>query len=128
MPSVSTKIALDAADFTGAYNNLVNAVASVTNGLTAKAGGGQSGATALPSAINRVTTVATAGDSVVLPAATAGNTVVVINAAATNSLNVFAASGDTMTATLNGSSAVAAGKASRFFCAVNGTWNVLAGA
>ena len=40
--------------------------------LTAFAGGGQASALALTAQINRVTTVATAGDSVKLPAATAG--------------------------------------------------------
>src|SRR5215510_14105007 len=41
--------------------------------LTALAGGGRPNATALRIGLNRVTTVATAADSVVLPSATAGS-------------------------------------------------------
>jgi hypothetical protein len=62
---------------------------SVSNALTAFAGGGQTGSLLLTSSINRVTTVGTAADSVLLPPARAGVRVVVINAAAANSMNVF---------------------------------------
>ena len=54
------------------------------NGITAHAGGGQGSATPLPAAINRLTTVATAGDSVVLPAAAPGLQVMVVNSTATS--------------------------------------------
>lgn len=124
MPTVSTKVFLDPADFTGAYNNVVNAFASASNALTAYAGGGQANATALPSAINRVTTVASAADSVKLPAATAGLMVTVINAAATNAMNVFPATGEIINAlSANTALSVAANKAITFYCAVAGTWN-----
>jgi hypothetical protein len=122
--SVSAKLFVDASDVAG----VIAARDSVTNSITAYAGGGQTNAVALTSSINRVTTVATAADSVKLPAATAGARVDVINAAATNSLNVFPATGEYMTATQNGSQAVAAGKVASFICAVTGTWNVLASA
>ena len=52
---------------------------SFTDNITAFAGGGQAGATAIASEIARVTTVATAGDSVKLPAAAPGLTIMVIH-------------------------------------------------
>lgn len=68
---------------------------STTNGIVAKAGGGASGATLLTSAINRITTVASSGDSVLLPVAIAGAQITIINAGA-NSLAVFANGADTI--------------------------------
>lgn len=97
---------------------------SVVNGLTAKAGGGQSGATLCTADVNRVTTVATAADSVLLPAALPGVEVTVINAAAANSMNVFPATGDAINAlSANTALAVAANKHVIFSCAVAGVWN-----
>lgn len=61
---------------------------SASTGLTAHAGGGQAGATPLPSALNRVDTVANAADSVLLPPAIPGRQVVVNNNSA-NALQVF---------------------------------------
>jgi hypothetical protein len=52
---------------------------SFTDGLAAFAGGGQAGATPITTEIARVTTVASAGDSVMLPPATQGLTLMVIN-------------------------------------------------
>lgn len=69
-------------------------------GLTALAGGGQSGATLLPSEWIVVETVANIADSVILPTITSnliGLHVVVRNIAA-NSANVFPASGQTINA------------------------------
>lgn len=99
----------------------------VTVGLTANAGGGQSGATPLPTAINRVATVATAGDSVLLPtsADNVGAEVTVINAGA-NSLNVFPQGADTIDGAA--SKAVAAGKSAAFFSVAAGIWHSLASA
>lgn len=97
---------------------------SVTNGITAFAGGGQASATALTSMVNRVTVVATAGDSVKLPAATAGLSLTVINADAADSMNVFPNTGDAINAlSANAAYAVAANKTATFYCAVAGTWN-----
>jgi len=53
-------------------------------GVVAFAGGGQTGATALPGLANAVTTVTTANDSVMLPSALPGTTVFVINQTATS--------------------------------------------
>jgi hypothetical protein len=99
-------------------------LASVAEGLTAKAGGGQSGATALTADINRVTTVATAADSVLLPTSDPGAEITVINAAAANSMNVFPQSGDAINAlSANAAFAVAAGKTCTFFCTTAGVWH-----
>lgn len=98
---------------------------SATDALTALAGGAQAG-TALTHGINRVTTVASAADSVQLPKAAAGAVVVVINAAAANAMAVFPQTGEIINAlSANASLSVAANKAIMFFCAVDGTWNSL---
>jgi hypothetical protein len=99
---------------------------AVTNGLTATAGGAQVGALLLQAPLNRVTTVGTAADSVMLPQASAGMRVVVVNAAAANAMAVFPWVGDAINAgAANASFSVAANKVVEFFCAVNGTWNSL---
>lgn len=99
---------------------------STQDNLTAKAGGGQSGATAITSMNARVTTVATAADSVVLPQSKAGLIIYVTNAAATNSMNVFPYAGDTINAlSANAAFAVAAGKTCAFVCYSAGQWHSL---
>lgn len=91
-------------------------------GITARAGGGQASAAALAAAINRVTTVATAADSVALPASAAGAWCVIINSGA-NALQLFGSGADT----INGVAAatgvsVAAGKTYLVFCPAAGAW------
>jgi hypothetical protein len=54
------------------------------SGLTALAGGGATGATTLLPGLNEVDTVATAGDSCLLPLALAGTTVYCLNATTTS--------------------------------------------
>jgi len=99
--------------------------ASYQNGLTALAGGGQSGATLISRSITRFTTVATGGDSSILPAANAGLYYTVLNAGAA-SMNVFPAVGDAINASsANTAFAVANAKSATFFCAVNGFWNAI---
>lgn len=66
----------------------------VKDGITANAGGGQGSAVLLTREVNRVTTVATNGDSVKLPPAVAGLEVVVINDDLAQDLDVFPSSGD----------------------------------
>lgn len=98
-------------------------VESVSDNLVALAGGAQAG-TPLPSAINRVITVASAGDSVQLPTSVPGLSITVINAAATNSMNVFPQTGDATNAlAANVAFAVAAGKTVSFFCTSAGRWH-----
>lgn len=91
-------------------------------GLTARAGGGQANGTALNLGINRFTTVATAGDSALLPSYSGGLVIMVVNATAT-SMNIFPPSGGTINAlSPNGAYALAAGKAVIFFQASDGAW------
>src|SRR5688500_231683 len=71
---------------------------SVTDGITAFAGGGQTSATQLTSAVNRLSTVATNADSVKLPpvsAADVGIEVEVINDGAAT-VQVFGSGTDTI--------------------------------
>lgn len=116
-------------DITSSAGNFASTVgyytASAVNALTALAGGAQAG-TALTRQFNRVTTVASAADSVQLPAATAGKWVVVVNAAAANAMAVFPQTGEIINAlAANASISVAANKVIVFFCVVAGTWNSL---
>lgn len=97
---------------------------SAANALTAKVGGGQSGATALAADINRFTTVGSAADSALLPAAVPGMEIAVTNAAASNSMTVYPATGEIINAlSANAGFAVAANKTAVFYCAVAGQWN-----
>lgn len=97
---------------------------TTVSGITAFAGGGQGSATQLPAKMNRVTTVATAADSVKLPSAVAGLTIVAVNAAAANAMNVFPATGDSINAlAANTAISVAANKVMMFFCVSPGVWH-----
>ena len=88
---------------------------NVVTGLTALAGGGQTGATALTGKLNVVSTVATIADSVQLPACVAGQWITVTNSAS-NSMNVFGQTGDAINAlSANAAFAVAGGKTALFF-------------
>lgn len=99
-------------------------MSSNANALTAFAGGGQGSALQLAKQINRVTTVASAGDSVKLPAALAGMQVIVINAAAANAMDCFPASGEVINAlSADTALSILANKTVMFVCSVNGTWN-----
>lgn len=96
---------------------------STVDNLTALAGGGQAGATAITAQITRFATVATAGDSSILPASAAGLEITVINAGAA-SMNVFPATGDKINAlSANSAFAIASGKTATFFCATAGQWH-----
>jgi len=94
---------------------------SVTDGITAHSGGGQANAVPLTSLLNRVTTVAVANDSVLLPKAVAGLKVRVSNAAA-NNLGVYPSTGDAINAlSANAMYAQATGRVD-FICYTTGTW------
>jgi hypothetical protein len=96
---------------------------SAVNSLTAFAGGGQASATALPASVNRVTTVATTGDSVKLPASAVGLIIVVSNAA-TNAMDVFPTTGDVInTLAANTALRISGGTTVTFWCSVAGTWH-----
>lgn len=104
-------------------------LASVSNGLVAHAGGTQAAGVLCPSDINRFTTVATAGDSSVLPPSAPGMEITVTNAGAA-SMNVFPSAGGTGTEQINAGGAnaayaLAAGKTAQFSCAVAGQWHAI---
>ena len=92
---------------------------NVSPGLTAHAGGGQASGLLLTRTYSRFNTVATAGDSALLPATAsiglqAYNLIVHNNSA--NSMNVFPASGEQINALgANAAFALAAGKTATFF-------------
>lgn len=77
----------------GAVN--LRVLLGASDGLVAHAGGGQALALPLPSEFNRIITVATSGDSVVLPASAPGLDIVVINHGA-NPLQVYGLGTDTI--------------------------------
>jgi hypothetical protein len=94
-------------------------------GLVAKAGGGQTGATLLSQqSLHQITTVATAGDSLMLPPGVNGMTLWAANTSA-NSANLFPSLNETINnLSANASFAITAGKAFRAFCPVDGKWYV----
>jgi hypothetical protein len=94
--------------------------------LTAKAGGGQGGGPTINRMMNRITTVATAADSITLPLSVAGMQVMVTNAAAVNSMNVFPGVGDAINAlATNAAFALTVGKTVTFVCYTSGQWHTL---
>jgi hypothetical protein len=95
---------------------------SITDSITAHAGGGQANAVALTTEINRITTVATVGDSVSLPVSIAGLTIIVINHGA-NAAQVFGAGTDTIDDVLTtvGVSQMA-GSVTIYSCTTAGAW------
>jgi hypothetical protein len=102
---------------------------SYTDGITAHAGGGRASAVPLTSMINRVTTVGTAADSVVLPAAAPGMQLTVINAAAVNAMQVFANGSDTIDGTAGSTGfSQAAGKTVEYVSTAAGAWHKLVSA
>lgn len=96
------------------------------NGITAHAGGGQGSATPLPAMINRVTTVATAADSVLLPAAVVGLEITVVNATAATSMNVFPNGTDAINGLgASAAFAVAGTKTCTFYCTNAAQWHTI---
>ena len=104
---------------------------SNVDALTAHAGGGQASALPLPNLMNRIGTIATAGDSVLLKPAIPGLSVVVMNGGAGNSMNVFPSSaaqggvvgGDNINALgANNAFAMAQGVINIFYCWTAGQW------
>lgn len=92
------------------------------NGLTAKAGGGRTGATALTGPLVEVATVASAADSVVLPDAIPGSWLMVRNSGA-NAMTVYALGSDTLNGTA-GATGVSQNNATSalYFCPTDGEW------
>lgn len=98
-------------------------LSQAADALTAHSGGTQAAALLLSAAINRISTVAAANDSVKLPVSVAGMSIAVINGAASNSMQVFGSGADTINdvATATGV-AQAAGKTASYYCPVAGKW------
>lgn len=98
---------------------------SASDALTAHAGGTQAAALLLTSVVNRVSTVATAADSVKLPLAIAGAICIVINDAV-NSLQAFGSGTDTINDVATATGIPVQGKTMAvFFCstaAAAGKW------
>lgn len=94
-----------------------------TNAITAFAGGGQTSATQIVAQLNRITTCATAGDSVKLPLAVPGALLYIANTGAAYA-NVFPFLGDAIgTLAVNTAVSCPAGSSVRFTCEVAGTWD-----
>lgn len=96
--------------------------------IVAHASGGQQAQSPLNASVtsHRVTTVASANDSVTLPPAKAGALYILTNAAAANSMNVFPNAGEKINAlSANGAFAMAAGKVALFICVSNGQWHTI---
>lgn len=93
-----------------------------TDGLTAHAGGGKASALLLPSSNNRLSVVATAADSVLLPPSVVGRTIRIYNGGA-NAAQVFGNGTDTINgvATATGVSVTAAHTA-ELTCYTAGAW------
>jgi hypothetical protein len=95
---------------------------SATDNITAFAGGGQANAAPLNSEINRVTTVATAGDSVLLPPSKAGLTIFVINGAA-RPMQVYGFGTDTVDGVATGTGVTQMqGSSTIYSCTTAGAW------
>ena len=124
MPSVTDRDRAEAA-----FGTPGPGTGTAKNGITAAAGGGQANAVLLTDTFNRVTTVATAADSVKLPPAKPGMCMLVANAAAANSMNVFPSTGDSINAlAANTALAMAANARAEFFCAAEGVWSAIVSA
>lgn len=116
------KLNIDSSDL----SSQIEEAYSAQNAITAYAGGGQANGVLLTRSFSRITTVATAADSVKLPPAKAGAQMIVFNKAAANSLNVFPNTGDAINAlSANAAYALAATKGAMFVCCVDGTWDTI---
>lgn len=122
----------------GQLATMVKLQYSATSGLTALAGGGQPGATLLSAAINEISTVATTGDSVMLPLGLPGMAVIAINDGA-NTMQVYGQAtnpntgvGDTIAANNSTTQAAtttgvsqASAKVASYLCFAAGKWKQL---
>lgn len=119
---VTTPLAVKATTLTA--TTLFN-LTGIEDSLTAAVGGTQAGALALSAtkSVHRVTTVASAADSVSLPAAVAGAVQFVMNSAAANSMQIFGAATETINDVASATGvAIPAGKSAWFVCVSTGKW------
>lgn len=116
--------------FLGVARTNLNEVAEIldqfaADTITATAGGGQTNAFQLVAQVNRITTVATAGDSVKLPVSKVGRQITTINSGA-NTVAVFGQSGETINGqAANVSVSIAVGTTATFSCNTAGAWTVI---
>ncbi|SRR6266699_6097665 len=107
-----------------AFNGQMYGTSMATDSIVAHAGGGQANAVALITPLNRIITVASAGDSVRLPVSARGNVIMVVNDATTNAANVFPATGEAINAGAANAAfslTVALGP-TLFYCFTAGLW------
>lgn len=108
-----------------AFEKVFQGGISRQDNITAYAGGGKANATALTTSVNRITTCATSGDSVLLPKAIAGSFVVVMNEGA-RTLAMYGAGTDTVDDNVTANpSYLAAGDEVWLACVTRGVWNTL---
>ena len=105
-------------DGTDLNNALAQPTWQTNPGLTALAGGGRTGATALVYGINELTTVTTTSDSCVLPDGKAGGVVVLRNSGA-QTTQVYAQDSDTINGTAGSTGISVAASKTVIFFAVN---------
>ena len=99
-----------------ALQKLAGLIGSTQNPITALAGGAKLGATPITGVKARIGTVATAGDSVLLPPGYPGLEISLYNATAT-SAQVFGSGSDTINAVATGTGvALAGGKSAVYTC------------
>ena len=96
------------------------------DGITAASGGTQSTGTQLTGMINRVTTSATSGASVLLPKSAVGLSIVLINDGASLITTFGFAAGDLIDGSTSGAP-LGALKRAQFWCTTAGTWASVAG-
>lgn len=95
--------------------------------VVAFATGGQASATQITKDVNRLTTVATNGDSVKLPAGTPGMEIFIQNDGVANA-NIFPATGEFIDAgAANAAVSMTAGSNAKFICVDTGIWKSQAG-
>lgn len=100
---------------------------SAINGLIAHAGGTKAAALQIPAAVSLVQfdTVATNGDSALLPQAKAGTEVCVANSGAAT-LSLYGRGTDTINDAATATNYdLATNTSARFFCAVDGQWKAI---
>ena len=97
-------------------------ITSTTDTITANPGGGQTNATLLTQQVNRVTTTATAGDSVMLPVSIGGQFITVINSGV-SALAVFPNGTDSIDGgSASASVTVPVSGVATFYCLTAGSW------
>jgi hypothetical protein len=95
----------------------------LAHGLIAHAGGGQSGGFPITTKISDFGTVATTGDSALLPGNAGGVSDLIVMNHGSNSMNIFPALGEQIDSLgTNAAYALAAGKTVSLNCAVAGAW------